>query len=147
MAEADETLMTIHIGILIATTDRIGIIDQSLLSRPDLAVEFRLSYEIRRQIWTDGIHATGSGMSFSEDNADKMSSIAKHELDGHTITNIIRSASRIARTEQRDVRLTDIEKYLEASNALSKYLYIIHGNDSRGEAMRRKWRLDQDEAG
>lgn len=127
-------------GILIATTDRVGFIDQGIVSRTDLAVGFTLTERTRRQIWTDGI-AESAGRSWIMIDDRAISSIAKYPLDGHTITNIIRSAFRIARSEYRTISIEDIEKYVQESNELSKYLLELHDGDNRGVlAKAREWR-------
>lgn len=117
--------------------------DPALLSRTDLAVHFRLSQEIRRQIWTDGIVTSGSPKCLTEADVDKISSMAKHELDGHTIKNIIRSASRIARSEHRDIELVDVEDFVQESDALSEYVAQIHQANSQDFAKMNRWRFDK----
>lgn len=67
--------------------------------------------------------------------------MAKHELDGHTIKNTIQSASRIARSEHRDIELVDVENYVQESNALLKYFAEIHGVNGQELPFPNGWRV------
>lgn len=63
-------------------------------------------------------------------------------LDGHAITNIIRSASRAARSENRDIELADIEAYVQANTAFSEYMRNLHNGFNASErAEDREWRV------
>lgn len=97
--------MSPRIGILIATTNRIGAIEPTFISRTDIEMQFGLTTSDREQIWTDGILAFGSKKSLTEDDEDMIRKISKSSINGHAITNIIKSASRIARSEHRDIDL------------------------------------------
>lgn len=127
-------------GILIATTDRIGTIDPALVSRTDLAVVFRLNRKIRRQIWANCISESGSQNHITESNIDV--SLADKSLDGHTITSIVQSASRIAQSEHRNLELADIRNYVRESNELSQYLAGVRG-DTREWMRAKRWALDE----
>lgn len=64
-------------GVLITATDRNGFIDDGLLSRIDIAVEFKLRKDIRRRIWTDNIVAFTNRKTLPKADADRIHEIAK----------------------------------------------------------------------
>lgn len=111
--------MAILIGILIATTDRFVTTDLRVISRVNVALHFVLSSSDRQQIWTDGVLASGSQKCLTKDDYDIISNISELEIDGHGITNIIQSAARIARSEQEDIYLEDVERLAELHERFS----------------------------
>lgn len=145
-------------GIVIMTSNRIGNIDLALVSRIDIAIEFRLDRGARRQIWMNGIAALGDGQQCDDDQssdderssndeldsrhhyrtyrAKTFNSLAKHPLDGHTIMNILQSASRIARRKGRKIDLEDINNYIESFYSFSGYLDEIYGIGQSSQSLR-----------
>lgn len=112
--------------ILIATTSRVEMLDEGLVSRTDLVIHFERSPRTLRQIWVDGTIAPGNQNCLTEADVDTIIEMTRDQLDGHTITSIIQSASRIARNENRNIQVADIVPYLEAWIAFSSYLHNLH---------------------
>jgi hypothetical protein len=98
---------------------------------------------MRRQIWTYGINASGSQECLTQASVDRIFEVAKYPLDGHAITSIIKSASRIARSEQKDIDLVDIETYIEAYNALKDYMYATQVHSSQDRERNTGWRAEE----
>lgn len=47
--------------------------------------------------------------------------------------------------ENRDIELVDIESFIQANDDLSDYLSELHQGNSRKVAIRRKWRVDDED--
>lgn len=117
-------------GTLITTSVRATIIDPVLLPRIDLAIQFKLSKELSRQIWNNCLAAFGSQTRIPEEYLDEFSEGLRYPLDGHVIMNIIQSASRIAQTEHRDINIMDIKPYVKAYAEFSHYLPENYGGQN-----------------
>ncbi|EJT69371.1 hypothetical protein GGTG_12990 [Gaeumannomyces tritici R3-111a-1] len=140
-------------GILILTSNRVGIFDEAFKSRVQLALHYPpLDYNGRREIWNslicllrqqqDGA-STGlaEGESFNIDELrDKLDILAKENLNGRQIRNAITTARQLARFREKPLGYAHLSQTIRIANEFEAYVEKTHGHNAgeyaRGSGVR-----------
>ena len=96
-------------GILFLTTNRTQNIDPAFDSRVHLSIAYNdLDVESRRQVWTQFL-----SRSMNEAVTDEqLDQVAKLQLNGRQIKNVIKTAGLLACSKEREVRFEDLQTVL-----------------------------------
>ena len=101
-------------GVLILTTNRKSAIDTAFRSR----IHFKLNYpdldeDSRLAVWKNLLDGVPPGVSSSDLNEDDIRGLAKMELDGRRIKNVVSCAFSIARGNNQPVTVEGIRMILD----------------------------------
>ena len=103
-------LLEYHQGVLFLTTNRVKNIDQAFYSRISIALEFEEADDEKRQkVWTNLLGAAGLS------NLD-IEALAKHDLNGRQIKNIIRLAQTLSKAKGEEVTQERVDHVIELTN-------------------------------
>jgi len=118
-------------GILFLTTNRIGVFDKAFKSRIHLAIHFpALSCNTRFKLWNAFITKA------SVDSAEllrcdgSLDQLAREEVNGRQIKNIVRTAFALAISDQTTIQLEHITTALEAMKAFEESFDVAQGKNS-----------------
>ncbi|KAK7738604.1 hypothetical protein SLS62_011355 [Diatrype stigma] len=96
-------------GILFLTTNRVSAFDEAFTSRIHVPLRYSgLQEPSRRIIWRNFCGRVPGGMEISEEQLDQL---AKHELNGRQIKNIVKSAESLAAFEGRNLDAAQLEAF------------------------------------
>lgn len=108
-------------GILFMTTNRVDNIDQAFQSRIHVSLEYPdLTAESRAHIWRNFISAAKQKPEITEQDVQEL---AKLELNGRQIKNILKTAQLLARRKQSVLKRSFIETVL----AIEKRRPVVNG--------------------
>ncbi|KAJ5272266.1 hypothetical protein N7524_005535 [Penicillium chrysogenum] len=97
-------------GILFLTTNRTQNIDPAFESRIHLSLTYReLDAESRRQVWTQFLSRSLNIEALTDEQLDQ---VAKLQLNGRQIKNVIKTAGLLAWSKGREVRFEDLKMVL-----------------------------------
>lgn len=118
-------------GIMFLTTNRMGSIDPAFKSRIHLALSFPpLSVDYRKRLWERFlVNATGGRPKFL--TANYMDKIAKEEINGRQIKNIVRLSFALATSANRQIRPSDIDESLQSLRSFEKDFENAQNNKKR----------------
>jgi hypothetical protein len=111
-------LLEYYSGVLFLTSNRAGNIDQAFYSRITMSLHYdQLDVASRKQIWANllGLYKTK--------NVD-LDVLAKHQMNGRRIKNVIRIASSIASFEKREIEIQDLERVIELEKDFSSKAFV-----------------------
>ncbi|KAK4207537.1 P-loop containing nucleoside triphosphate hydrolase protein [Rhypophila decipiens] len=140
-------------GILILTSNRVGIFDEAFKSRVQLALHYPpLEEDGRWHIWDNffkilqkqqdaqaqsSISLAHSGLAEDEkinvdELLDKTDALAKENLNGRQIRNAITSARQLARFRKKPLGYAHLQQTIGVINEFERYVESTHGH-SAGE--------------
>lgn len=91
-------------GIMFLTTNRIGSFDSAFTSRIHLAIKYpKLSYQTRKDLWKAFILRASPMAKLDTASLDEL---AKEELNGRQIKNIVRTANSLAIGSNESIKLS-----------------------------------------
>ncbi|KAI1752740.1 P-loop containing nucleoside triphosphate hydrolase protein [Xylaria castorea] len=149
-------------GILILTSNRVGIFDEAFKSRVQLTLHYPpLDTKGRWQIWDNFIRllqkqqeqaitqesnrntglADGERVN-TEELRDKIDVLAKENLNGRQIRNAITSARQLARFRDKPLSYTHLDQTIRVVNEFEKYVEKMHGHNARDYARATGVRLE-----
>ncbi|ETS73988.1 hypothetical protein PFICI_13854 [Pestalotiopsis fici W106-1] len=150
-------------GILILTSNRVGIFDEAFKSRVQLALHYPpLDYKGRWEIWNnffsllrrqqenkqsvaDGFSnvtlADGESIS-QEELCDKIDVLAKEELNGRQIRNAITTARQLARFRGQPLGFAHLAQTIRIANEFEEYVEKTHGHKAGDYAKAAGMRLE-----
>ena len=118
-------------GVLILTSNRVGIFDEAFKSRIQLALHYSpLDAPSRRKIWhnfLDMLRAENENVDF-DDIAAHMEELAEHEMNGRQIRNALTTARQLALFEQDTLDWDRIKDAIEVASDFNRYLKEVHGH-------------------
>lgn len=92
----------------------------------------------RLRVWSIVLESHGHDCAAmgiqNEDNDDLDSPILDHKLNGHEITNIVKLALRLAKSENRQARRRDINAALKAFVGFNEYLKSLYARSGEQRA-------------
>ncbi|THY10958.1 P-loop containing nucleoside triphosphate hydrolase protein [Aureobasidium pullulans] len=114
-------------GILILTTNRVGMFDEAFKSRVQLAIHFpSLGQEQRLQIWSNFIESMESEVDIR--GIRKMYTIlSMAHLNGRQIRNTIKTARQLALFKKEVMGYTHLQETIKISNEFEDYMQQAMG--------------------
>lgn len=139
-------------GILILTSNRVGIFDEAFRSRIQLSLKYnKLDEGQRQQIWRNFVErldnqknnpatllgsdgameaaVTGAkpriGVNTKE-ISDHITALAKRELNGRQIRNIISTARKLATYRNQPLCYEHLQKVIDEADKFEKYIVDLH---------------------
>lgn len=114
-------------GILILTTNRVGMFDEAFKSRVQLAIHFpSLGQEQRLQIWSNFIESMESEVNIH--GIRKMYTIlSMAHLNGRQIRNTIKTARQLALFKKEVMGYTHLQETIKISNEFEDYIQQAMG--------------------
>jgi hypothetical protein len=108
-------LLEYYQGILILTTNRIGVFDPAFKSRIHLAVKYHtLSPKSRRDLWKVFITSASSGITPEWLNDEVLDRLATEKINGRQIKNTARTAQALAVSDSCPLGIKHIDMSLTA---------------------------------
>ncbi|KAI9654671.1 MAG: hypothetical protein M1821_005878 [Bathelium mastoideum] len=122
-------------GILILTSNRVGIFDEAFKSRIKLALHYQpLSKADRKKIWRNFIKSlrdNDAGNVDYEDLDDHLDDLAEHELNGRQIRNAVSTASELAQFRKKKLDFGHFAHIIQIAGEFDTYLEKTHGHTDR----------------
>ncbi|KAI1737772.1 P-loop containing nucleoside triphosphate hydrolase protein [Xylaria scruposa] len=122
-------------GILILTTNRVGIFDEAFKSRIQLAIHYPpLDRESRLEIWLNFFNAMRA-----EDNIDisglkrKADRLAHYRINGRQIRNTVKSAKQLAYYKREQLNYSHFDRIIRIANEFDRYIEKTHGGNTDEE--------------
>lgn len=122
-------------GILILTSNRVGIFDEGFKSRIQLAIHYpRLDYQERLTIWTSFINDLDEADTDVEQLRNNIPRLAQNNLNGRQIRNLVKSARQLAYHERQELKegkklsYEHFQDVIDVSNEFETYLEKLHGH-------------------
>ncbi|KAI0902231.1 P-loop containing nucleoside triphosphate hydrolase protein [Annulohypoxylon nitens] len=110
-------------GILFLTTNRVSIFDEACKSRIDVPIRYTdLSFASRLQIWRTLCGRVPGGVDVDEEG---LQSLARHDMNGRQIKNIIKAAESLATFDGKKVDLKQIEQVVRIQTTFKKDLASV----------------------
>ena len=131
-------------GILVLTSNRVGIFDEAFKSRIQLAIHYTsLSMHQRTKIWGNFFNRLKSmdedGIDFL-DLEDHIEELARHKMNGREIRNVITTARQFARWERKQkggasflLNYKVMEDIIETSGKFDGYIEKLNGGMSQDQ--------------
>ncbi|KAK8121675.1 hypothetical protein PG984_010345, partial [Apiospora sp. TS-2023a] len=134
-------------GILILTTNRVGIFDEAFKSRIQLALRYdNLEKPQRVQIWKNFFKRLqdleGEDGSIDLDTLEySVDELAEYPMNGRQIRNTITTARQLAKFKKRPMSLAHLQHVIKVAGKFDQYLLEVHDTISddqiaRGEGIR-----------
>ncbi|KAM6532569.1 hypothetical protein FSOLCH5_001993 [Fusarium solani] len=131
-------------GILILTSNRVGIFDEAFKSRVQLALHYPpLNYKGRWEIWNNIVNLlkrqqegtadkplTEGERINSDELRDKIDMLATESLNGRQIRNAITTARQLARFRNRPLGYSHVEQTIRIANEFEAYVEKTHGHNA-----------------
>ena len=107
-------------GVLFLTTNQVAAFDPAFESRIHLSINYpALDRESRLHIWRTFVRpdsgaggATGASQYASQVTDEELQDLARHELNGRQLKNVVKTARLLAKNEKSALALRHIEKVL-----------------------------------
>ncbi|KAH8664768.1 P-loop containing nucleoside triphosphate hydrolase protein [Ilyonectria robusta] len=120
-------------GILILTSNRVGIFDEAFKSRVQLAMHYPpLDEKGRWQIWNNFFRLLEKKDSREDVNIeelkDKIDVLAKEKLNGRQIRNAITAARQLARFRNKPLGYTHLDQTIRVVDEFESYVEKTQGN-------------------
>lgn len=113
----DKPILDYH-GILFLTTNRVSTFDEAFTSRIHVPIRYpSLNEASRRTLWKNFCGRVPGGADISEAQLDQL---AKHQLNGRQIKNIIKSAESLAAFEGRALDASQLEDFTKVQGDFEK---------------------------
>lgn len=143
--------LIVSLGILILTSNRVGIFDEAFKSRIQLNLRYNALDESQRlQIWHNfierlensekqrlGDDANGRGINIKEIKAE-VEVLARAELNGRQIRNAISTARKLAYHQHQSLKASHIKMVIKEAEKFDQYLFKLNGGFTSEEVQRDK---------
>lgn len=126
-----------HGGILILTTNRIGVFDEAVKSRAQPALHYPLlDVKGRFEVWTNFVKLLShpEGEVDAEGICEKTDILARNNMNGRQIRNAMNTARQLARYQRVKMSYTHVEQAVDVVNEFEKYVTDVHGHDDEENA-------------
>ncbi|KAI1411714.1 hypothetical protein F5Y13DRAFT_200698 [Hypoxylon sp. FL1857] len=124
-------------GILILTSNRVGIFDEAFKSRIQLALHYpTLGPYQRLRIWEnflDRLDKIDDNSVDLNDLRDHLDDLKEEEMNGRQIRNTITTARQYAKWKNTTLTYAHLKDVIEVSGRFDKYLNKLHGGLSSDE--------------
>ncbi|KAI9687859.1 MAG: hypothetical protein M1822_001940 [Bathelium mastoideum] len=118
-------------GILVLTSNRVGIFDEAFKSRIQLALHYpTLGPYQRLRIWENFIERLASFHDDSVDIADlrdNLEKLAEEKMNGRQIRNAITTARQYTRWKETTLTYEHLRDVIDVSGRFDKYLHQLNG--------------------
>ncbi|SPO04285.1 related to TOB3 (member of AAA-ATPase family) [Cephalotrichum gorgonifer] len=118
-------------GILILTSNRVGIFDEAFKSRVQLALHYPpIDQNGRQEIWNNFfVHLKKQDDTInSNDLMEKLQILAGHELNGREIRNAIATGRQLARFKNEPLSYSHLKQTIKVANEFNEYVEKTHGH-------------------
>jgi AAA+ superfamily predicted ATPase len=130
-------------GILILTSNRVGIFDEAFKSRIQVALHYQsLTPASRRKIWQnflDMLQNDKEDVDF-QDLSNHLEELADCEMIGRDIRNALTTARQIALYKNETLSWDHIELTINTARDFTRYLGRLHGHTEEQWARQKKER-------
>lgn len=130
-------------GILILTSNRVGIFDEAFKSR----IQVSLHYEdhtasARKAIWKNFINILESSSANANigELEDHLDELAQEEMNGRQIRNAMTTARQLALHQKERLDWTHLEQALSTAKEFDRYLKVQGGHSDKQWARDNRWR-------
>lgn len=151
-------MLTLTTGILILTSNRVGILDEAFKSRIQLNLRYKnLEWDQRLQIWNNFLKRLqrlekerletvgqmvrapdpGYGINF-EEISSKVEVLAKAELNGRQIRNTISTARELATYQRQPMGYEHLKTVMKEAEKFDEYLVELNGYYTEEQIQRDK---------
>ncbi|KAL9073137.1 MAG: hypothetical protein Q9157_004870 [Trypethelium eluteriae] len=117
-------------GILILTSNRVGIFDEGFKSRIQLAIHYdKLGLASRIQVWSNFIDrlATSQHGELDIDDLERhVNDLARYVLNGREIRNALTTGRQLARYEKKPLTYESLKHVIDVSSRFDKYLKDVN---------------------
>lgn len=121
-------------GILFLTTNRVETFDDAFQSRIHVALRYgELTHKAKKTVWTMFIEMVRKEMEVAEFSDQQLEVLARHELNGRQIKNLVRSAQALALHEGGAMGMEHVKRVVEVAETFGRDL---RGGTGYVEAMR-----------
>lgn len=123
-------MLVYYDGILILTSNRVGLSDEAFNSRIQLALHYEpLRKSQRKQIWYNFIARLRNFQATSVDFDDlysRLDELAEHEMTGRQIKNVVTTIRQLAMYRRKSMDFAALTKLINVSDKFDKYLKSIN---------------------
>ncbi|KAL1618318.1 hypothetical protein SLS54_007295 [Diplodia seriata] len=136
-------------GILILTSNRVGIFDEAFKSRIQLSISYpALDEKGRKEVWSEFINSLQEERDFVdlEDINKKIGLLASNKLNGRQIRNTVKTARQLATYKKEKLRYRHFDLVIDVANEFEEYLTKTRGldDDEKAEAEQVRGRISKD---
>ena len=112
-------LLEYHQGVLFLTTNRVKNIDQAFYSRISIGLEFPAAEDEKRaKIWMNLLDA--AELLDNPIAKDDIDVLARHDLNGRQIKNVIRLAQTVAKSQNAEVSMAHLDEVIALTGQFKK---------------------------
>jgi AAA+ superfamily predicted ATPase len=118
-------------GILILTSNRVGIFDEAFKSRIQVALHYEnLPKSARKKIWSNFFEmldeeSVDANFAELESHLDEL---ASSEMNGRQIRNAITTARQLAQFQQQSLEYEHLEQVIKTAGDFNRYIEKVHGH-------------------
>jgi hypothetical protein len=139
--------MTRILGILILTSNRVGLFDEGFKSRIQLSIHYnRLDQASRKQIWANFINRLQTSEEEPIDTEDlqrRLTELSRYPLNGREIRNAMTLGRQLAQFRKKPFNFDSLKHVVDISSRFDKYLNDLNeGLDSSARAREDGIRLE-----
>ena len=130
-------------GILILTSNRVGIFDEAFKSRIQVALHYQpLTAASRRKIWQNFLELLQDDKEDVDfqDLSNHLEELADREMNGREIRNAMTTAKQIALYKKETLCWDHIELTINTARDFTRYLGTLHGHTEEQWAREKKER-------
>ncbi|KAF2141607.1 uncharacterized protein K452DRAFT_227923 [Aplosporella prunicola CBS 121167] len=112
-------------GILILTSNRVGVFDEAFISRIQLALYYHnLTFAQRKQVWENFVRRLDTLDEAVDTQAilANTEELAKHEMNGRQIRNAITTARQLALFKKESMGIKHLDHSIKVSGKFNRYL-------------------------
>jgi hypothetical protein len=118
-------------GILILTSNRVGMFDEAFMSRVQLAMHYPALDEAGRfEIWDNFLQTLNTGMEDvnHDELKHKLNVLARHPLNGRQIRNTVNTARQLAHYKKERLAYCHFAQAIEVAKEFEEYVEKTHGH-------------------
>ncbi|KAH8797832.1 hypothetical protein F5884DRAFT_825515 [Xylogone sp. PMI_703] len=102
-------------GIMLLTTNRVEDFDEAIRSRIHLAIKYQpLGIDTRKVIWKNFLRKATTAQGDAKYDIKELGNLAKNDLNGRQIKNVVRAAHALATNERVTVSHSHLETVIDA---------------------------------
>lgn len=119
-------------GILVVTTNRVGLFDEAFKSRIQISIHYpALDEDARRRVWLSAIRAIPGGQVKydSEDLCQRAPDLAKNKLNGRQIRNTVHCAMQLAISNNEQLEDSHFQTVIGITMEFERLIQDVHGKD------------------
>jgi len=120
-----------HEGILILTSNRVGVFDEAFKSRIQLALHYKpLEKADRRKVWRNFFKTLENtkGEADFDDLDDHLDDLADFEMNGRQIRNALSTATELAKFRKEELNFEHLKHVIKIAREFDDYLTRTHGH-------------------